>query len=154
MEQQTKNLSSTENKVCLQPAHPGGLDVYGQMLLLNVVTQCSVYTLLIHPDFLLTYPLAKKIKKYGFFSYSTNEALHLSDDEKEIIISLFKIIQKELISRIDDLSQDVIISQFELLLNYANRFYKRQFITRKTQNNNLLQKLKNCQMIILIMKNH
>lgn len=103
--------------------------------------ESSVYTLLIHPDFLFPYSLAKKIKQYGFFSYAANEALHLSDDEKEIIISLFKIIGKELLSRIDDFSQDVIISQIELLLNYANRFYKRQFITRKTQSNDLLQKL-------------
>jgi AraC family transcriptional activator of pobA len=102
---------------------------------------CSSYTLLIHPDFLLTYPLVKKIKQYGFFSYSANEALHLSDKEKETIISIFKNIEEELNSRIDDFSHDVIISQLELLLNYANRFYKRQFITRKTLNNDLLQKL-------------
>ena len=102
---------------------------------------CSTYTLLIHPDFLLTYPLIKKIKQYGFFSYSANEALHLSDKEKDTIISIFKIIEEELNSRIDDFSQDVIISQIELLLNYANRFYKRQFITRKTQSNDLLQQL-------------
>ncbi|WP_461449532.1 helix-turn-helix domain-containing protein [Mucilaginibacter sp.] len=102
---------------------------------------CSQYTLLIHPDFLLSYPLAKKIKQYGFFSYSANEALHLSDKEKETIISIFKIIEDELNSRIDDFSQDVIIAQIELLLNYANRFYKRQFITRKAVNNDLLQKL-------------
>jgi AraC family transcriptional regulator, transcriptional activator of pobA len=102
---------------------------------------CSQYTLLIHPDFFLTYPLAKKIKQYGFFSYSANEALHLSDKEKETIISIFKIIEEELNSRIDDFSQDVIVSQIELLLNYANRFYKRQFITRKAISNDLLQKL-------------
>jgi AraC family transcriptional activator of pobA len=102
---------------------------------------CSVYTLLIHPDFLWNYPLAKKIKQYGFFSYSANEALHLSEKEKATIISIFKIIEDELNSRIDDFSQDVIISQIELLLNYANRFYKRQFITRKAVNNSLLQKL-------------
>jgi AraC family transcriptional activator of pobA len=105
------------------------------------VRECSLYTLLIHPDFFLTYPLAKKIKTYGFFSYSANEALHLSDKEKETIISIFKIIEQELNSRIDDFSQDVIISQIELLLNYANRFYKRQFITRKAVSNDLLEKL-------------
>lgn len=103
--------------------------------------ECSLYTLLIHPDFMWNYPLAKKIKQYGFFSYSANEALHLSDKEKTTIISIFKIIEDELNSRIDDFSQDVIISQIELLLNYANRFYKRQFITRKAANNDLLQKL-------------
>ncbi|RFZ81835.1 AraC family transcriptional regulator [Mucilaginibacter terrenus] len=102
---------------------------------------CSQYTLLIHPDFLWNYPLAKKIKQYGFFSYSANEALHLSDKEKATIMSIFGIIEEELNSRIDDFSQDVIISQIELLLNYANRFYKRQFITRKVVNNTLLEKL-------------
>lgn len=97
--------------------------------------------LLIHPDFFLTYTLAKKIKQYGFFSYSANEALHLSDHEKTTIMSIFKIIDEELKSRIDDFSQDVIISQVELLLNYSNRFYKRQFITRKAVNSDLLQKM-------------
>ena len=96
--------------------------------------------LLIHPDFFWNYPLAKKIKQYGFFSYATNEALHLSDKEKATILSIFKIIEEELNSRIDDFSQEVIISQIELLLNYANRFYKRQFITRKAVNSDLLQK--------------
>ncbi|AYL97949.1 helix-turn-helix domain-containing protein [Mucilaginibacter celer] len=103
--------------------------------------ECSEYALLIHPDFLWNYPLAKKIKQYGFFSYSANEALHLSEKEKNIIISIFKNIEEELNSRIDDFSQDVIISQIELLLTYANRFYKRQFITRKAINSTLLQKL-------------
>ncbi|HEX2935603.1 MAG TPA: helix-turn-helix transcriptional regulator [Bacteroidales bacterium] len=101
----------------------------------------SYYSLLLHPDFLWNYPLAKKIKQYSFFSYSANEALHLSDQEKETIISIFRIIEEELNSRIDEFSQDVLISQIELLLNYANRFYKRQFITRKPASNDLLQKL-------------
>jgi AraC-like DNA-binding protein len=107
----------------------------------NPESVCSEYTLLIHPDFLLSYPLAKSIKQYGFFSYSANETLHLSDDEKATIISIFKMIEAELSSRIDDFSQDVVIAQVELLLNYANRFYKRQFITRKAASSNLLQKL-------------
>lgn len=98
-------------------------------------------TLLIDPDFLLNYPLAKKIKQYNYFSYAANEALHLSDKEKEVITSIFRIIEDELNSRIDEFSQDVIVSQIELLLNYANRFYKRQFITRKTVNSTLLQNL-------------
>lgn len=99
------------------------------------------FTLLFHPDFLASYPLAKKIKHYGFFSYSVNEALHLSDKEKTTIISIFKNIDEELQNRIDDFSQDVIISQIETLLNYSNRFYKRQFITRKSASNHLLEKL-------------
>lgn len=102
---------------------------------------CSLYTLLIHPDFLWNYPLAKKIRQYGFFSYSANEALHLSEQEKNIVIGVFEMIETELNSRIDDFSQDVVISQIELLLNYANRFYKRQFITRKAAGSDLLSRL-------------
>lgn len=102
---------------------------------------CSQYTLLIHPDYFLGYPLAKKIKQYGFFSYTANEGLHLSDEEKATVMSVFRMIDGELNSRIDDLSQDVIISQIELLLTYADRFYKRQFITRKVVSSNLLQQL-------------
>ncbi|SFD12184.1 helix-turn-helix domain-containing protein [Spirosoma endophyticum] len=102
---------------------------------------CSQYTLLIHPDFFLGYPQAKTMKQYGFFSYSTHETLHLSEEEKGTIIEIFKMIEKELNSRIDDFSQDVVISQIELLMNYANRFYKRQFITRKAVNHTLLQNL-------------
>ncbi|GAB2548370.1 helix-turn-helix domain-containing protein [Spirosoma aerophilum] len=107
----------------------------------NEVSSCSEYTLLIHPDFFLGYPMAKTIKQYGFFSYSTRETLHLSEEEKRTIFEIFKMIEKELASRIDEFSQDVVISQIELLLNYANRFYKRQFITRKAVNHDLLQKL-------------
>jgi len=107
----------------------------------DATCEYSLYTLLIHPDFLLHYSLAKKIKHYGFFSYAANEALHLSEKEKATIISVFRMIEDELNSRIDDFSQDVVISQIELLLNYANRFYKRQFITRKMASNNLLQKM-------------
>jgi AraC family transcriptional activator of pobA len=101
----------------------------------------SGYMLLIHPDLLLAYPLAKRMKQYGFFSYTANEALHLSDQERATVMTVFNIIDEELNSRIDDFSQDVIVSQIELLLNYCNRFYKRQFITRKAVNNDQLQKL-------------
>jgi len=99
------------------------------------------YVLSVHPDFLLSFPLAKKIKQIGFFSYAANEALHLSDREKEIVLAIFNILDDELKGRLDDFSQEVIISQLELLLNYSNRFYKRQFITRKVVNSDLLIKM-------------
>lgn len=99
------------------------------------------FTMLIHPDFFLNYPLGKKIKQYGFFSYSVNEALHLSEKEKATVLAIFKNIQEELENRIDDFSHDVIISQIETLLNYSNRFYKRQFITRKAINRDLMEQL-------------
>jgi AraC family transcriptional activator of pobA len=101
----------------------------------------SGYTLLFHPDLLLGYELSRKIKEYGFFSYSVHEALHLSEKEKTTIISVFESIEEELNGRIDNFSQDVVISQIELLLNYANRFYSRQFITRKAVSSDLLQKV-------------
>ncbi|MBD2755800.1 helix-turn-helix domain-containing protein [Spirosoma validum] len=99
------------------------------------------FTLMIHPDFLRPYPLGKTIKNYGFFSYSSNEALHLSEKERETIMGVFRSIGEELLLPIDQYSQDVIVSQIELLLNYSNRFYNRQFITRKAANHDLLTKL-------------
>lgn len=98
-------------------------------------------TLLIHPDFIRNYPLGKSIKNYGFFSYEANEALHLSEKERIIILEVLEHINNELNTAIDDISQDVIISFIEVLLNYSNRFYKRQFITRKAINSDLLVKL-------------
>jgi AraC family transcriptional activator of pobA len=101
----------------------------------------SGMSLHIHPDFIRSYSLAEKIKKYGFFSYSASEALYLSDKEKKTIMDVFDNIQNELNERIDHFSQDVIISQIELLLTYSNRFYNRQFITRKSVNNDLLSSM-------------
>jgi len=97
--------------------------------------------LVVHPDFLQGYELAKKIKEYGFFSYSITEALHLSDQESKAITTLFDNIQNEISRDIDSYSQDIIVSYFELLLNYSNRFYNRQFITRKVQRTDLLEKI-------------
>lgn len=99
------------------------------------------YSLIIHPDFLQGHLLARRMKSYGFFSYAVNEALHLSEQEKATMLSIFVIMQQELSSRIDDFSHEVIISQLELLLNYSKRFYKRQFLTRQVATNNLLQQV-------------
>lgn len=103
----------------------------------------SGYTLLIHPDFFRGYSLDHKIKTYGFFSYSANEALFLSDKERKTIFSVFENIKEELSNNIDDFSQDLVISHIEVLLNYSNRFYKRQFITRKAVTHDLLTRLEN-----------
>lgn len=104
-------------------------------------TEYQGKTLLFHPDFIRNYPLGQHIKKYGFFSYTSNEALHLSEKEKLVVLEVIRNINEELHANIDDFSQDIIVSQIELLLNYSNRFYKRQFITRKAVNNDLLAKL-------------
>lgn len=99
------------------------------------------WLLTIHPDFIRNYPLAKTIKNYGYFSYELNEALCLSEKEEAMIGSVMKNIEQEYGSAIDIYSQDVIISHIELLLNYSNRFYNRQFITRKNAGSDLLVKL-------------
>ncbi|MCF6407776.1 AraC family transcriptional regulator [Chitinophaga filiformis] len=100
------------------------------------------YSLLVHPDFFRKYPLGKNINKFGFFSYSANEALHLSDKEKGIIINIFQNLNDELKENIDNFSHDLIIAQIELLLTYCNRYYKRQFITRSNVvSNDLLDNL-------------
>ncbi len=97
------------------------------------------YSLIFHQDFLQGFPLAVKIRQYGFFSYSSNEALHLSEQERKMVTGIFRIIEEELNSRIDDFSQEVVIAQIELLLTYAKRFYKRQFLTRQAATSDLLQ---------------
>ncbi|HWV72396.1 MAG TPA: AraC family transcriptional regulator [Pseudosphingobacterium sp.] len=103
----------------------------------------SGFALNFHPDFLSGYPLAKTIKNYGFFSYELNEALHLSEQEETIIKNILQNIEQEYKSNIDQFSQDVIIAQIELLLQYSNRFYNRQFITRKPANDDILVRLEN-----------
>ena len=104
----------------------------------NLNTKPSGWLLLIHPDFLWNTDLAKKIKNYDFFGYSVNEALFLSEKEEGLIISLLENIAVEYASNIDKFSQDIIISQLTTLLNYANRFYERQFITREKLNHRIL----------------
>ncbi|RZK73055.1 MAG: AraC family transcriptional regulator [Pedobacter sp.] len=94
-----------------------------------------------HPDFIRNHPLGKTIGQYGFFSYDVSEALFLSAKEKEIIGNLFTTIVNELDNNIDSFSQDVLVSQIELLLNYSNRFYNRQFITRKAINHDIISSL-------------
>lgn len=102
---------------------------------------CAGFTLLIHPDFFIGYPLSKNIRNYGFFSYNVHEALQLTKKEKTKILAIFGNIEEELNQRLDHFSQDIVISQVELLLNYSNRFYERQFLTGKVANNDLVDKM-------------
>lgn len=97
--------------------------------------------LLFHADFLRGFPLNTAIKDYTFFSYAINEALYLSAKEEAMITNIFKSIEQEYKSNIDNFSQRVMLSHMEVLLNYADRFYNRQFITRKPIHNDLLIKL-------------
>jgi AraC-like DNA-binding protein len=99
------------------------------------------WLLLIHPDFLWHTSLARNIKQYEYFNYSVHEALFLSEKEEATIINMMHSIEHEYRSNIDKFSQSVIISQLELLFTYADRFYHRQFITRKISNHKILDRL-------------
>lgn len=99
------------------------------------------YALFFHPDFIRNYSLNNVIDNYGFFSYSFSEALFLSAKEKAIIGNLFSTIAGELENNIDQYSQNILVSQIEQLLNYSERFYNRQFITRKALNNEIITSL-------------
>jgi AraC family transcriptional regulator, transcriptional activator of pobA len=101
----------------------------------------SGWMLLIHPDFLWNTPLAKTIKQYEFFDYAVNEALFLSEKEEMVIAGIIQNIQQEYHANIDRFSQQIIIAQLELLLTYSERFYQRQFITRKITNHRILHRL-------------
>ncbi|MGC3943814.1 MAG: helix-turn-helix transcriptional regulator [Chryseolinea sp.] len=99
------------------------------------------WMLLIHPDFIWKTSLAKTIKQYEFFDYSVNEALFLSEKEEQTMNEIVQKIQQEYRSNIDRFSGQIIISQIEVLLNYAERFYHRQFITRKKSSHQILDRL-------------
>ena len=115
----------------------------GQLLSIqsDTVLQHTGWLLLIHPDFLWNTPLAKKIRQYEYFSYSVHEALHLSEKEEAIITAMVKNMAQEYHANIDQFSQEVMIAQLELLLTYAERFYHRQFLTRKITNHTMLHRL-------------
>lgn len=101
----------------------------------------SGWLLLVHPDFLWNTPLARTIKKYEYFDYSVNEALYLSEKEEATITGIIQNIEQEYHSNIDNYSQDIIIAQLGTLLSYSERFYHRQFITRKITNHKILDRL-------------
>ncbi|QJD98397.1 helix-turn-helix transcriptional regulator [Mucilaginibacter robiniae] len=103
----------------------------------------SGWLLLIHPDFLWHTPLAQTIKQYDFWNYSVNEALFLSDKEEALLVNLIKNMEQEYHSNIDKFSKSIIISHLETLLNYADRFYHRQFITREKSSHQILERLEN-----------
>lgn len=98
------------------------------------------YGLIFHPDLLQGTSLAKNFHEYQFFSYKTNEALHISDDERQMILDILGKIEFELKQPIDKHSKKLIVANIELFLNYCERFYDRQFITRDTINKNILSR--------------
>ncbi|WP_426484347.1 helix-turn-helix domain-containing protein [Flavobacterium sp. 2] len=105
---------------------------------IEVSSNMMGWGLFFHPDFIRATSLNNKLKDYSFFSYDIQEALHLSEKEKQILYDCVLKIESELKENIDIHSQDIIISTIELLLNYCSRFYGRQFITRKNSNNSIV----------------
>ena len=105
----------------------------------SVVFEQNGFSINFHVDFLKGTELAQQIKRYGFFSYSVNEALHLSPKEEKLIESIVDNIEIEYQNNQDEFSKDIIISQLSTLFKYANRFYERQFLNRKELSNDLLE---------------
>lgn len=99
------------------------------------------FVLVVHQDFLHGYALASQIREYGYFSYTANEALHLSEKEEKSIMDIIHNIEQEIDANMDLFTQDLLVSNLDLLLKYCDRFYNRQFLTRKKANNDLLSKL-------------
>jgi AraC-like DNA-binding protein len=103
-------------------------------------TELAGWTLFFHPDLIRPYHLGTKMKEYTFFSYNSHEALHLSDQEKQMITNLVKTIEHEYSQNLDAYSQELIVSHIELLLNYCKRFYGRQFLTRTHVNTDVVSR--------------
>lgn len=148
--------------IALKRLHKGGRVKYGQQLfdfnegVMSFMAPNQVFSvmidddeefmqsgwvLLVHPDFIWNTSFAKSIKQYEYFDYAVNEALLLSEKEESIITQIIQNIEQEYHANIDQFSQDVIIAQLELLLKYADRFYHRQFLTRKKSSDDLVSRL-------------
>ena len=118
--------------VFLAPGQVIGIDDNGEYF------QPKGRALLFHPDLIRGTSLGHNMKDYSFFSYEVNEALHLSEQERQVVMDCLQNIQSELKHAIDKHSRTLIVSNIELLLNYSTRFYERQFITRNNVNRDVL----------------
>src|SRR5678816_2348271 len=123
--------------VFLAPGQVAGINSKGE------IYQPKGYALVFHPDLIHGTPLGRHIQDYSFFSYQSNEALHLSERERKIVLDCFSKIEYELEHAIDKHSKQLILSNIEMVLNYCVRFYDRQFITRDNVHKGTLEKLEN-----------
>jgi AraC family transcriptional activator of pobA len=121
---------------CMAPGQ-----VFGFEIKAGIEHKPSGWMILIHPDFLWNTNLAKTIKQYEFFSYSANESLHLSEKEENLMTGIVQYMEQEYHSNIDKFTDNVITAQLELLLTYTDRFYQRQFITRKVIHHQIIDKV-------------
>lgn len=120
--------------LCVAPGQIGGKEDNGEKV------SISGWALLFHPDILHGTHLERKIKDYSFFDYRINEALHLTENEHETIISLFRQLRNELDNNNDTYQKDIIVGYLELILSFCARFYNRQFLTRRLDNSDILTK--------------
>lgn len=120
--------------ICVSPGQIGGKEENGERV------SIGGWAMLFHPDLIRGTQLEKDITNYSFFDYSVNEALHMNEKEREFVVSIFKRIKSEIENPHDDLQNDILVSYISLLLKYCQRFYNRQFLTRKLSNNDILSK--------------
>jgi len=104
------------------------------------ISEMTGWALVFHADLLRKYPLGQKITAYGFFAYEVHEALHVSAKEEQLLAGVLRSIAYEYEQPIDAFSQDMLVAQLEVLLGYANRFYHRQFLTRRMVEHDLLSR--------------
>ena len=118
--------------LCVAPGQVGGKEDNGERV------SITGWALLFHPDLLHGFPLEKRIKEYSFFDYHVNEALHMTDEEHDTLVFLMRRIQDELYKKADELQNAILVGYIELMLNFCQRFYNRQFLTRKIENSDIL----------------
>ena len=123
--------------VFIAPGQVAGVNTHGEIF------QPKGYGLAFHPDFIHGTSLGRQMQEYTFFGYQSNEALHLSEKERKIVLDCFAKIEYELHQSIDKHSRKLIISNIELFLNYCTRFYDRQFITRDDVHKGMLARFEN-----------
>ena len=120
--------------MCVAPGQIGGKEDNGERV------SITGWALLFHPDLLYNTQLAKNIKNYSFFDYRVNEALYMTEEEHDLLVSLMRQIQNELQKHHDDIQDKIIVGYIELMLNFCLRFHNRQFIARKLENSDILMR--------------
>ncbi len=120
--------------ICVAPGQIGGKEDNGEL------TSIGGWAMLFHPDLLHGTSLQNEIKGYSFFDYRINEALHMNDDEHKTIVSIFQKMEEEINLPRDSFQDEILVSYISLLLKFCNRFYNRQFLTRKLANAGILSK--------------
>lgn len=118
--------------ICVAPGQIGGKEDNGER------TSIGGWAMLFHPDLLRGTGLQDDIKRYSFFDYRVNEALHMNDDEHQTIVAIFRKIEEEIARPRDDFQDEIIVGYISLMLKFCKRFYNRQFLTRKLVNADIL----------------